>query len=194
MVKFQISLIFENADIFFFKYDEKFWLEWIIVFEERFVVLVIFAEVASFKFTFILINSVWKHFVTLLCYSDWHPTLLFGPTLLGTFANVSPYSVIRAYSVSDFEKCATLLCYLTPLLIGTSEYFVRVPVPVPRYFGKIQYLFLYLYLANSQVPVPVPRYRFPYLTPTLVPIIFGVWPFWLTPFFFRSITFWRVYG
>ena len=27
-----------------------------------------------------------------------------------------------------------------------------------------------------------------------IPIIFGVWPFWLTPFFFRSITFWRVYG
>ena len=24
-----------------------------------------------------------------------------------------------------------------------------------------------------------------------MPIIFGVWPFWLTPFFFRSITFWR---
>ena len=27
-----------------------------------------------------------------------------------------------------------------------------------------------------------------------IPIIFGVWPFWLTPFFFRSITFWRAYG
>ena len=27
-----------------------------------------------------------------------------------------------------------------------------------------------------------------------IPIIFGVWPFWLTPFFFWSITFWRVYG
>ena len=27
-----------------------------------------------------------------------------------------------------------------------------------------------------------------------IPIIFGFWPFWLTPFFFRSITFWRVYG
>ena len=27
-----------------------------------------------------------------------------------------------------------------------------------------------------------------------IPIIFGVWPFWLTPFFFRSITFWWVYG
>ena len=27
-----------------------------------------------------------------------------------------------------------------------------------------------------------------------IPIILGVWPFWLTPFFFRSITFWRVYG
>ena len=26
-----------------------------------------------------------------------------------------------------------------------------------------------------------------------IPIIFGVWPFWLTHFFFRSITFWRVY-
>ena len=100
---------------FFFKYDEKFWLEWIILFEEIFVVLVIFTEVASFKFTFILINSVWKHFVTLLCDSDWHPTLLFGPTLLGTFANVSPYSVIQAYSVSDFEKCATLLCYISLL-------------------------------------------------------------------------------
>ena len=25
-------------------------------------------------------------------------------------------------------------------------------------------------------------------------IIFGVWPFWLTPFFFRSITLWWVYG
>ena len=28
----------------------------------------------------------------------------------------------------------------------------------------------------------------------LIPIILGVWPFWLTPFFFRSITFWRAYG
>ena len=27
-----------------------------------------------------------------------------------------------------------------------------------------------------------------------IPIIFGVWPFWLTPFFFRSIIFWRAYG
>ena len=27
-----------------------------------------------------------------------------------------------------------------------------------------------------------------------IQIILGVWPFWLTPFFFRSITFWRVYG
>ena len=27
-----------------------------------------------------------------------------------------------------------------------------------------------------------------------IPIIHGVWPFWLTPFFFRSITFWRAYG
>ena len=27
-----------------------------------------------------------------------------------------------------------------------------------------------------------------------IPIIFGVWPFWLTPFFFRSITFWWVYS
>ena len=27
-----------------------------------------------------------------------------------------------------------------------------------------------------------------------IPIILGVWPFWLTPFFFRSITFWRAYG
>ena len=27
-----------------------------------------------------------------------------------------------------------------------------------------------------------------------MPIILGVWPFWLTPFFFRSITFWRAYG
>ena len=27
-----------------------------------------------------------------------------------------------------------------------------------------------------------------------IPIIPGVWPFWLTPFFFRSITFWRAYG
>ena len=25
-----------------------------------------------------------------------------------------------------------------------------------------------------------------------IPIILGVWTFWLTPFFFRSITFWRV--
>ena len=62
-----------------------------------------------------------KHFVTLLCYSDWHPTLLLGPTLLGTFANVSPYSVIRAYSVSDFEKCATLLCYISLLVNWNSR-------------------------------------------------------------------------
>ena len=27
-----------------------------------------------------------------------------------------------------------------------------------------------------------------------IPIILGVWPFWLTPFFFWSITFWRAYG
>ena len=27
-----------------------------------------------------------------------------------------------------------------------------------------------------------------------IPIILGVWPFWLTPFFFRSITFWGAYG
>ena len=27
-----------------------------------------------------------------------------------------------------------------------------------------------------------------------IPIILGVWPFCLTPFFFRSITFWRAYG
>ena len=27
-----------------------------------------------------------------------------------------------------------------------------------------------------------------------IPIILGVWPFWLTSFFFRSITFWRAYG
>ena len=27
-----------------------------------------------------------------------------------------------------------------------------------------------------------------------IPIILGVWPFWLTPFFVRSITFWRAYG
>ena len=27
-----------------------------------------------------------------------------------------------------------------------------------------------------------------------IPIILGVWPFGLTPFFFRSITFWRAYG
>ena len=27
-----------------------------------------------------------------------------------------------------------------------------------------------------------------------VPIILGVWPFWLTRFVFRSITFWRAYG
>ena len=27
-----------------------------------------------------------------------------------------------------------------------------------------------------------------------IPIILGVWPFWLTPFFFRSITFWRANG
>ena len=27
-----------------------------------------------------------------------------------------------------------------------------------------------------------------------IPIILGIWPFWLTPFFFQSITFWRAYG
>ena len=27
-----------------------------------------------------------------------------------------------------------------------------------------------------------------------IPIILGVWPFWLTLFFFRSIIFWRAYG
>ena len=49
--------------------------------------------------------------------------------------------------------------------VRVPEYFV--PVPVLRYFEKIQYLYMYLYLVNSQVPVPVSRYRFPYLTPTL---------------------------
>ena len=27
-----------------------------------------------------------------------------------------------------------------------------------------------------------------------IPIILEVWPFWLTPFFFRSVTFWRAYA
>ena len=27
-----------------------------------------------------------------------------------------------------------------------------------------------------------------------IPIILGVWPFWLTPLFFWSVTFWRAYG
>ena len=76
-------------------------------------VVVIFIELTSFYLTFVLINSIIKHFVTLLCYSDSYPTLLFGPILLGTFANVPPYSVVRAYSVSDFEKCATLFRYIS---------------------------------------------------------------------------------
>ena len=51
-------------------------------------------------------------------YSDWHPMLLFESSLSSAFWNVLSYSVIRAYSVSDFEKCTTLfhyfslLCYL----------------------------------------------------------------------------------
>ena len=153
MVKFQISLIFENADIFFFKYDEKFWLEWIIIFEERFVVLVIFTEVASFKFTFILINSVWKAF----CY----PTVLFGLT---------PYSVIRAYSVGHICKCATLLRYTAKRKDhhGVSSGWSSVWHCSNTGLSSSQY--------------------------EQISIILGVWPFCLTAFFFRSITFWRAYG
>ena len=52
-----------------------------------------------------------------LC-SDWYPMLLFESSQSSVFWNVLSYSVIRAYSVCDFENCTTLfhyfslLCYL----------------------------------------------------------------------------------
>ena len=66
----------------------------------------------------ILINIVLKGFWYPAHYSDWHPMLLFESSLSSAFWNVLSYSVIRDYSVSDFEKCTTLfhyfslLCYL----------------------------------------------------------------------------------
>ena len=70
------------------------------------------------KLYIILINIVQKGFWYPVLYSDWYPMLLFESSLLSAFWNVLSYSVILAYSVSDFEKYATLfryfslLCYL----------------------------------------------------------------------------------
>ena len=66
----------------------------------------------------ILINIVLKGFWYPTLYSDWYSMLLFESWLSSAFWNVLSYSVIRAYSVSDFDKCTTLfryfslLCYL----------------------------------------------------------------------------------
>ena len=65
-----------------------------------------------------MINIVLKGFWYPPLYSDWYSMLLFESSLSSAFWKVSSYSVIRAYSVSDFEKCITLfryfslLCYL----------------------------------------------------------------------------------
>ena len=65
-----------------------------------------------------LINIVLEGFWYPALHSDWYPMLLFGSSLASAFWNVLSYSVIRAYSVCDFEKCTTLfhyfslLCYL----------------------------------------------------------------------------------
>ena len=70
------------------------------------------------KLYIILINIVLKGFWYPALYSDWYPMLLFESSVSSAFWNVLSYSVIRAYSVSDFEKCTTLfryfslLCYL----------------------------------------------------------------------------------
>ena len=34
--------------------------------------------------------------------------------LPGTYMNVPPYTLVRAYTDTDFSKCATLYCYSTP--------------------------------------------------------------------------------
>ena len=65
-----------------------------------------------------MINIVLKGFWYPVLYSDWYPMLLFESSLSSAFWNVLSYSVIRAYSVSDFDKCTalfhyfSLLCYL----------------------------------------------------------------------------------
>ena len=41
--------------------------------------------------------------------------LLFESSLLSTFWNVLSYSIVRAYSVSGFEKCTTLFRYFSLL-------------------------------------------------------------------------------
>ena len=71
------------------------------------------------KLYIILINVLnLKGFWYPAFYSDWYPMLLFESSLSSAFWNVLSYSVIWAYSVSDFEKCTTLfrcfslLCYL----------------------------------------------------------------------------------
>ena len=64
------------------------------------------------KLYIILINIVLKGFWYPALYSDWYPMLLFESSVSSAFWNVLSYSVIRAYSVSDFEKCTTLFCYL----------------------------------------------------------------------------------
>ena len=66
--------------------------------------------------------------------------LLFESSLSSAFWNVLSYSVVQAYSVSDFEKCTTLfryfslLCYLE---LGSKQ--ERVPN-----YGLIKYLQLCL--------------------------------------------------
>ena len=63
-------------------------------------------------------NIVLKGFWYPALYPDWYPMLLLESSLSSAFWNVLSYSVIRAYSVSDFEECTTLfhyfslLCYL----------------------------------------------------------------------------------
>ena len=73
----------------------------------------------SLKLYIILIDIVLKGFwYPVALFSDWYPMLLFESSLSSAFWNVLSYSVIRAYSVSGFEKRTTifryisLLCYL----------------------------------------------------------------------------------
>ena len=75
----------------------------------------------------ILRNIILKGFWYPALYSDWYPMLLFESSLSSAFWNGLSYSVIRAYSVSDFDKCSTLLrqiwrCARSPKLAAASSW------------------------------------------------------------------------
>ena len=78
-------------------------------------------SLASFRIIYYIDKYFLKGFWYPPLHSDWYPMLLFEwieSSLLSAFWNVLSYSVIRAYSVFDFDKCTTLfryfslLCYL----------------------------------------------------------------------------------